>query len=565
MNMTLPVNFRAILIVIATLLLALTLPNPAKMQDFFVHGSYAIMAVLFFVWLGILLKHAIASKADPKAFLRSYGPGILFAVALSIFIFVSVKPSLRVLADETNVLAVSKSMVYERAVDNVTEAKWYFLNFQPISRVLEKRSLLFPFFASIIHILTGYRLENVFVLNFFALAALLSLLHIWFKKHLGAAWSYIMLFLVVSQPIVSLCAASGGLELLQVLFLLIAFMSLERFMEDASAANFELLWINLIMLCHTRYESFIFFIVCMALLGYFKYIRLEFFTKSALYALTPILCLPILWQRILMRGHFQEPPGVPVFAVEHYIKYNVMFLKNLFNFQFFLPYANVVNLVGLAGLLYFVQKIFERNPQKSKTRAHFLLFVLVLMCCSWIIFTSHFLGTMELPSSGRFYLMFCIALSLAAGLMLYQLRGILPTRITAVAALAAFCVYHPIAVENRFINSQVIIREYRFVDDFLKKLNDPNLLLVYGAPGFFTVRNYGSVHYSHANANKEQILNEYKRRLFSDIYVVQEISYDSGKPTDETALVSDYELEPLTGLQNTAETYLRMSKVVNKR
>jgi len=73
------------------------------------------------------------------------------------------------------------------------------------------------------------------------------------------------------------------------------------------------------------------------------------------------------------------------------------------------------------------------------------------------------------PASARFFSTGGIALSLLAASLA---GGAAADRSTAVFLLSslAFLLYHPIAVENRFYNTLLLGREFRYQAEFLKKL-----------------------------------------------------------------------------------------------
>ena len=107
----------------------------------------------------------------------------------------------------------------------------------------------------------------------------------------------------------------------------------------------------------------------------------------------------------------------------------------------------------------------------------------------------------------------------------------------------------------------MIIREFRYVDDFLKKNADKNSLIISGRPGQLVVYNYGSISYNTANHDAANILTQYKNHLFSTIYAVQSISYSTKNPLPDNMIDSRYQLEPVSELQIIGSYFFRISKV----
>lgn len=538
----------------------LTLADRALMAASFSRTSYYLILGLVLLWSSALIRCAWAHGLKARHVLRSYGAGFLFSLALAALVFVSVPPTFRILSDETNMLAVSKSMLYEQRVENVTQAKRFFGIFTPIFRDTEKRPLLFPFLTHILHVMTGFRPWNPFVLNFLALCALFCALFILLRKHLGAVFACSCLLLVAAQPIVSLCATSGGFELLSVLFMLLSFMSLKAFLENPGPVRFQVLWLTLMMLANTRYECMAVFGLTMAALVMLGRFRWDWLKTSWAYALTPLVLLPAFWQRVLMMGRYEQPPGTPLFSLNSLADHNILFFRNLFNFT--LPFANVINALGIVSLLYFAREFYLSKKTDDDKKQLVLISagnVLVL----WIIITAHFFGRMDHVASSRLFLLYPILLSLGFGMLMFRFRRLWKRPANfLLAAAALFLFYHPIAVKDRITKQLYWHREHAAVLDFLKNRESENFLIIAEKPGQYTAFDYGAVHFSNANIAKGQILLEYKRHLYDAIYVVQEIQYASSSPTAGTRLDADYRLETQWERQNTPESFIRISRVV---
>src|SRR5574337_701141 len=337
----------------ATVMCAVILVRQDLFKELFSYGAYYLVFALFLVWLFALFQYVQQHNSNFQNTIWAHKNGIIVSVLITSIIFTSVKPMFRVLSDETNLVAVSKSMVYEKRTDNVTMGKWYYDNFYPLNREIEKRPLMFPFFLNIIHTFIGYRPENVFILNFFVLLALLYMIYLAVKDISSEMWAIVAVIFVASQPIVSQCATSGGFDLFATVFLLMCLLILYTFLNQPSAATFQLLWVSLLMLTNTRYEGILPFLIIMGFLAALNYVKSEYFKggSAIIYSLTPLLILPVVWQRFLVQKSVENPPDVPAFSWGHFINNNLSFLKSLVDFRFYLPYATLVNILGLAGLL----------------------------------------------------------------------------------------------------------------------------------------------------------------------------------------------------------------------
>jgi 4-amino-4-deoxy-L-arabinose transferase-like glycosyltransferase len=271
------------------------------------HTGFYLTFILFLLWICALIRSLAASKPDVPGFIKSNAAGIVISILLACTIFLSVEPIFRVLSDETNLASVSKSMLYERRADNVTMGKWYYDNFYPMNREIEKRPLMFPFFMYLVHLVFGYHPENAFILNFLVLITLFFLIYRIGKGYWGEMGGMAGVILVAAQPIVSQTATSGGFDLFFVLFLTISFLAVRSFLKDRSPLRFELLWLTLVMVASSRYEGIMLMAIVVAFLYAFRYLKKELFASGfgVSFFITPLLLLPYLWSRVIVKDTFQ--------------------------------------------------------------------------------------------------------------------------------------------------------------------------------------------------------------------------------------------------------------------
>jgi hypothetical protein len=56
-----------------------------------------------------------------------------------------VPPGFRVLADEANLVAVSKNLFFDKTANFAVTGKWYFENYWNLNQATDRRPALFPF------------------------------------------------------------------------------------------------------------------------------------------------------------------------------------------------------------------------------------------------------------------------------------------------------------------------------------------------------------------------------------------------------------------------------------
>jgi hypothetical protein len=542
------------------ILLAYGLGDKKSMTALFVHTSYYIIFAVLIVWAvqAVLLIKTL--KFSAKTFLKNYWPGLLMSLILTVFIFISVEVKFKTLSDETNLLSVSFSMLNDKTPYNATMGKYYYGNFNSINNEIEKRPLVFPFLVNIIHTLTGFRYQNPFILNFIVLFLLLSGIYIIVRVFTDPPSALAALFLVVSYPVVTIFATSAGFDLLNSAFFVLVIAVVYYFLKKPSSVSLAFLLASLLVFSNIRYESIALLVLIPVLLC--RKIRWENLKGcSYLIFAAPLLCLPYIWQRIIRSEAYQNPPGVAVFSFDAAIKNLALFFKNLVDFNYYLPYAGFVTIASIIIFIYLLLEIFRKKID-LKNNGFFLFVLVVSVFVSALIIFSHFFGDYTHPSSARLF----ITLSLVFALGPVALRIFKPQILSGTALLiisvASFLFYHPIAVEGRFINSLKGNRVTEQCINYLKKADDRNILVIAERPGQVTALGYGAVNFDYANKNEEQLLLEYGRHLFSKIVVLQEINYDSQKPTKETALNPVFKLNTLYEIQITATEFLRISEVV---
>lgn len=538
---------------------------PDIMKLLFSQTTYFLILAMFLTWL-----HSLGSvlrqkhrQHTLKDIVLIYREPLIAALFFSIMIFCSVGTHYRVLSDETNLLGDAKSMFDQKSIDNVTMGEWYYNSFYPIHHEIPKRPLFYPFLISLVHTAKGYSAENGFLVNFLLLTFFLGFIYYLVQKKWGRWCALSSLLLVCAQPVFTQSATSSGFDFAAVFFITISFIALRSFLDSPDPVNFRWLWINLMVLGNVRHESFLFFLVSAAVLFAVRRIKLEYFSGSPIYGLTPFFMLPVAWQRWIHRGAFEADSGIQAWSPHHIGEHTANFLKTLVRWDFVLPYANLINLAAVLLLFLGAARLLRRGFDIRKNEAVLTVIAASSMAALWLILTSFHRGNTDHPTDSRYFTPFAVLFSMvllssAAASDFFRKR-----RFTlAIISLGLFLLYHPIAAGNRFTYTQTLPRSYVFVLKTLEKTGVENPLVISDRPGLFTVRNYGALNFQHANLNKRTLLNNWQRHLYPHVYVVQEMLYEKNEPAPNNRLDPEYRLETVAELQNTPASFIRISKVV---
>lgn len=534
------------------------------LPEAFGNSAYFLMFALSLVWALSLAFVKRRFQFSVRQFLIQNKVILCVAALLTLCVAVSVPGGFKVLSDETNLLSVSQSMFYKKTIYNTTLGKFYYGNFNALNSPIPTRPLLFPFFTSLMHTLVGYKAINPFILNHISLFFLLTLLGSAVAKRFSLAHAAGIMFCVCAFPIVSFATQSGGFDLFSTLFFVITTFGLWKFLTFPEPSSFLFFILSGLMFMNIRYESiaitFVLFLIPL-LLGYFKWTLLKKSTWTL--AFTPLYFAPLLWQRILTQGQYENPPDVPVLSFERLQKHLLGFFENQVNFTFQIPFAIILSLFSLVIVVGTVWAVAKKKVVLKTTQKHFLLTVCVAFLIMQGIYFAHHFGVYAHPTQSRFYIPLSVASALSPLLLFFIFPRWMKPSTFLVLGVALFFLYHPMAAEGRYPNTLILIRETNFNVQFLEKRNDPNILIVSDRPGQYTSMNYGAVDFGYANSKMAEVKNEFERHMFSDIIVLQKIKYSDMLPQSSNTLNAEYELETLAELQLTATEFQRISKVVS--
>lgn len=550
------------------LFLGIPVFHPAFLKPWFNATSFYIIWILFLLWIFSLAE--IIKKDCLRLSWHSFKNHwltILLPLLFGILIFYSIPPYFRILSDETNLLAVSQNMLHQHGINNVTMGFWYDWGFHGTNYEFEKRPLLFPFFTFLIHLVRGYHPENAFVLNFLVLTGLLGLLFKITAKFLGTIGAIASLILIVSQPVVSQTATSAGFDLFSVFLLFLCFIALEKFLREPDTISFQWLWFNLLMLSYIRHESMLVLIITVTILFSARKIQPSFFQgpRSWLFALTPLLLAPRIWQYHIRAGipnTYETAAGDTGFSLLHWADHIRLFFTTFLRFDYFLPYATAINWIGSIAIVLFVLEY--RNKSRNDTIGQLLFFITSLVFLSLInvMFAFH-IGDPTHPVSSRYFLLPFILLSVFAVWGMQRLSIFQKNQVfLIIVSTGLFLLYHPVSIKNDFMNTLTLPRAYRTELQFFKSLNNKNILIIEDRPGQFTVHEFGAVNFDYANKNPEEILGNLKNHLYQDIYAVQELITSTGKVSADTRLDPVYKLESVLEQQNGEDSHLKISRVI---
>lgn len=540
-------------------LLVYSLSSKEVMVWLFSNVSYYLISLIFILWAvqtALLLKTINFSL---KEFLKKYWPGILTAFILTCLVFVSVEVKFKTLSDEAHLLSTSRCMADDKTAVDCTMAIYCFGNLNSIENIVPKRPLVFPYMVHLLHVLTGFRYQNAFILNFLVLFLMLSGVYVSTRHFTDAPSSAAAMIFILSYPVITIFSTSAGFDLLNSAFFVLIIAAVYYFIKTPSSAGFSFIFASLIMFSNIRYESALFLFVLPLLL--FKKIKWSHLKESSyLIFITPLVSLPYIWQRLLQQGSYENPEGSAVFSISSLAANLTTFFNSLIDFEYYLPYAGLLSVLSILIFLYLAIKILSKKVELTNYGRYFLFVLTASVSISTIVYFAHFFGDYSHPFSARFFITLSIVFALGPVALKILKPDLLSGKTVLLLSAVCFLFYHPIAVEGRFMN-KLGHKTNEHCRDFISRFDDKNILILSGRPVEFTALGYGSVDFDYANSHKDNILKQARKRLFSRIIVCQEIKYESKQPTERTFLRPDYVLKTLYEIQTSETELLRISEV----
>lgn len=555
---------------VAGALLYTTVRHPAYNEPWFVHSAYYVLFVLVGAYVGM---HVAPLRFAPRAVVawaKDNLPGLVATAAIALAVFFAVAPGYRVLADEANLIGVSKNLFFHRTANFAVTGKWYFESYWNIDEVTDRRPALFPFLVSLVHAVRGYRPENAFLLN-----AILFVFFVFLAYRLGKAWGGEALgvcaaILVGASPTTLVSARSAGFDFCATFFLLVVIASFYRYVECPSPRSLALLVVELCLFTHVRYEGGALLVLTGLVLLVLRRVRwADLRGYGLLYSFVPLFLLPRYWQAVAKAHDAEQPLTTKLFSASNFASNAREFAKLALRPLDDAAHSPLLIILGAIGAVVLLVSLAHRlaTRRMSRAAAELTLFVVAVLAAQSVLCFSYGQGDPLQPASARLFMWLDTFLGLAAAWLLVGIGRLVasPAAITSLivpvlvsGALLVMAI--PAAVDPRFINALIVTRQAAAVWRYFDKVGDKNILVLGDRPGLYTIMNYGALDINVAGSDRSPLF-ELSRHLYHDIYLVQEMSLESNKPLPGFDPWPDVETEPVFEFQNTDSSFVRIARL----
>jgi hypothetical protein len=559
--------------VVPTALVGVTLRHPAYNETFFVDSAYYALFAMLVVYATLRLR-GIGDPSSLRTWIKEYRIGILVTALVSAVVLVAVAPGFRVLADEANLVGVSKNLFFHKKANLAVTGKWYFDNYWNIDEIADRRPALFPFLVSLLHVTRGYRIENAFLLN-----ALLFVLFVFssyrLAKCLGGELFGVTTALAVSvSPNTLVVARSAGFDLLATLMLLFVVQSLRDYVEQPSPRRLVLLALTLCLLAHVRYEGWALLAgTALALLALGLVKRDSFRGYGFVYGLLPLFLLPRYWQAVAKAHDAEQPLSTSLFHLSSLFQNSGEYLRIMaWPWKLDGPHSPLLLILGVGGLILLVSQLASRfrAGRLPVQDARFVALVGVLLGMQGLVCFSYDWGHPVHPASSRLFLWLDTFVSFAAAWFMTWLGRRIATSFRSLETCAPalptvgfailFAMHLPVASEARFVNALTLTRQAAEVWRFFERLGEKRILVLSDRPGLFTIMDYGALDISTVATDRTP-LYELSRHLYKDIYLVEQVDLTTGNPLPAFSAWPDVETETVLEFQNTESESVRIVRV----
>lgn len=544
-------------------LLAVSLSTSRYTEWLFIHTTYYLLLTTVLCWAGCYLHAARGvGQSAMVAWVKDNWPGLVLALILTVVAWHAVPPALRMLSDEANLVGTSKNLFSSQTATFTVSGKYYYDSYWDIDVAIDQRPSLFPFLVSLIHAAWGYSYENAFVLNLLLLPVFVVVAYRLAKGMGGETFGIVASLLSLAHPIAWMSVRSGGFDFLAVFFSLLVLKSFFDYGREPAPARLAILWMNLCMFAEVRYESVLFIPPVVALLLVFRMVSWNVLRPYAfIYVLSPAFLLPRLWQAVLRGSVPRQDPGTHAFGLDNFVRNAYEYLKPILSPLHNYPgHSAVVIALGIVGCTMWLSSRRRQILDRHGAQLRFPIVVMVWMLLQATIVFAYAWGRAQSPASARLVIAIDTFLGFAAAWALTRLLHRWRPFVAVMVAASLLLVQVTTASQHRMSNRLTQTRENATTWRFFDSLHEKRILIVTDRPNHYTIMNYGAMTFE--AAKKDPVLFEaLARRLFYDIYLVQQISLSTGEPLSGYENWSSRRLETVLEFQNDANLLVRIARV----
>jgi hypothetical protein len=576
-----PERRRALLLVasgIAAVAVGFVLVAPPVAETLIVAGGYYYILGMFFVFGFYAWRVGAARREVWRGWLRRPGwAGVALGAAI-LFTVWSDSFRHKVLFDEYVLQGTAWHMHATKEIGTPIRAYDFAGTWLAIDAFLDKRPYFFTFLVSLVHDLTGFRLENAFALNVAMAACCLALVAWMGRQATGRRGPALLaMALLATLPLFGQNATGASMELHNLAMIAIVMSAGMLYLRAPDGDRLALLVLGTVLLAQSRYES-VLFVGPVALVILLGWLRIGRVLLPWPVIVAPLLLVPYAWHSRIVDTKpvlWQLREGDSGRFGWHYLAGN---LEGARNFFFAAspgqPNSLWLTLLGLAGLGWAVWRMILRWRQRraEQTKLSSAAVVLGLVGAGVAVnlgmLMFYFWSRFDEPITARFALPACLMLALLAGWGVHQLDlRRLPASKVAVMGLVAWLmiVAAPAHARRLYTTQNLVMREIEWELEQMRQRPGPVLVITSKATMPYLLHRVSAVNTPVARTRGPQIAWHLERGTFREVLVAQVVrpttaQGDAGiEPEDE--LPPEFKLEPIDR-KRFGTRWIRISRVV---
>lgn len=415
----------------------------ATAEAFVKRGGYYVMLAAFALFVHALWRFWSARRPrEPLTRGQRWLVGVAVAL-LSLVAIVAEPYHSKILNDEFVLQSTAFNMHFFR--DAATMLRGYDIQgvFLSTDNYLDKRPYFYPFLVSLVHDLTGYRVQNAYVLNS-GLMPVALLLAFQFGRLL-THWrgGLLAVLLLGSLPLLGQNATGSGIELLNVVMILAALVLAVEFLREPTEPAFAALVLAAVLLAQSRYESAL-FVGSVAVVGVAGWARAGRVILPWQVLLVPLLLVPYALQnRVLSNSPvlWELTEGASTrFSFEYFPHNFTGALHFLFSGNAEMANSVLLSVLGLAGAAWLgVRLVRRRRDWRAFSPAGlvFLCFGLAILANTLLVLC-YYWASFEDRMASRFALPLHLLFAFSAVRLVADLDRWLPATCALLVATAVF-------------------------------------------------------------------------------------------------------------------------------
>ena len=483
----------------------------------------------------------------------------------------------KILMDDVMLVGSSLSMHLSRTVGVPIRGGNLQGAFVMLGQFMDKRQVFYPFLVSIIHDVTGYRVENAFYLNVALAFVFLALVNALGRKLCGRLAGWLGVALFAGLPLLAQNATGGGAELLNLVMILATLMLGARYIERRDSPALEAFCYSAMLMTQVRYESGIFLLPVFGTILWVWWLEAKATLTWPIFILPPLLIHCLLHTRVFdIRATFWQLEGRPGMTSPFSVRYVPNNLAHALAFFFGRPTdqpnSYVLSAFGCVGLIFFgllalrrARRLSAESPASAASiifAAGFAAQFALMMCYFWGQFDDGVIRRLSLPTH------LWMVVSIMGVLSQFPARAL--TRVLlGVAVLGVLAQGVPSMAAHAYNQEYLAGLETAWRRQFIKDHPKRDYLVIDNDSILWLTDEVSSTTIESAQKRREDLEFLMRTNTYSAVYVFQTYGVDAatGKMVIRQGddLGPDYVLETVRSERLVTLTQTRLSRLVEIR